>query len=109
MILSGSEVRSAFSAAIRGSAQGRENLALGFGSIGTLLPHLMQITTRRTGRREIKPTWPQVHVSRTSTGSLYAGGSGGQRAICSVPLTPANAGRLGEGRRAWTPNHLHQR
>jgi hypothetical protein len=63
----------------------------------------------RMGRREMKPMWPQVHVSRTSTEQFYAGEWGGQRAICSELLTPANAARLGEGRRAWTPNHLHQR
>jgi hypothetical protein len=56
------------------SDQGRENLALGFGSIGTRLPHLMQTTTRRNGRREINPSWPHVHLSRTSIHSLYVGG-----------------------------------
>jgi hypothetical protein len=44
-----------------------------FGSIGTQHPHLMQTTTRRKGRREIKPTWPQVHLRRTSMHWLYPG------------------------------------
>jgi hypothetical protein len=36
-------------------------LALAFGSIGTLVPHLVQVTIRRIGRRLIKPTWPHLH------------------------------------------------
>jgi hypothetical protein len=56
-----------------GSDHGRENLAFSFGSIGTQHPHLMQTTTRRKGRREIKPTWPQVHLRRTSMHWLYPG------------------------------------
>jgi hypothetical protein len=57
-----------------GSDHGRENLAFSLGSIGTQHPHLIQTTARRKGRREIKPTWPQMHLRRTSMHWLYPGG-----------------------------------